>query len=172
VNNETTNETVRTVTDADLRNELGARYDVLEPLISGGDIVAQWSKVKATVQKNGQGVAIFQDYIKLQANVVKDGDGKVISGAVNGAMALADGNNGVVVTHFNYGLDLGRRSDVRNRIMSAHEDPMKAIAKAAKDLAGVLGISEDAALQQVIAMKKAQDESTADEASATDNEDS
>tara|TARA_Y100000310_G_C20404291_1_gene678895 strand:- start:148 stop:609 length:462 start_codon:yes stop_codon:yes gene_type:complete len=137
----------RPVSKDDL-STLGDRARALTPMVfPEGDAVAsvkaEWSKVKATVVVDDAKKEETRDYIKLSALNTQ------------GCTALSAGDQVAIVKHFNYGFDLSQRSNVRARIIAAHEDPMKAINNAAKAMAVALGISVEAAKDQVIEMKKA-----------------
>lgn len=123
----------------------------LRPLVESGAIVATIDKVKVEVK--GKPEPATREYVRLTAATIE------------GALALTDGRmtkvtegdakgNGVL-DYFNYGYDLGVRSNERNRLLASLEGPEAAIRRGVKGLVAA-GIAEDAARTIVVNQLKAQ----------------
>lgn len=117
----------------------------LRPLVESGAIVATLDKVKVEVK--GKPEPATRDYVRLSAATIE------------GAVALTDGRmtkvtegdakgNGVL-DYFNYGFDLGVRSNERNRLLATLEGPEAAIRRGIKGLVAA-GIPEATARTIVV----------------------
>lgn len=125
--------------------------DALKPLVASGAIEATIDKVKAEIK--GKDEPATREYVRLTAVTIE------------GALALVDGRmvkvvegenkgNGVL-DYFNYGYDLGVRSNERNKLLATLEGPEKAIERGVKGLVAA-GIPEAKARAIVIEQRKEQ----------------
>lgn len=123
----------------------------LKPLVESGAIVATEDEVK--VEQKGKDEPAKRGYVRLTATTIE------------GALALCgdrmtkvtegdDKGNGVL-DYFNYGFDLGVRSNERNALLATLEGPEKAIERGVKGLVAA-GIPEAKAREIVIEQRKAQ----------------
>lgn len=137
--------TVVTVPASDERIPEGLRS-----LVESGAITATEDKV--TVAVKGKDEPAARDYVRLTAVTIE------------GALALVDGRmtkvaegenkgNGVL-DYFNYGYDLGVRSNERNKLLASLEGPEKAIERGVKGLVAA-GIPEAKAREIVIEQRQA-----------------
>lgn len=137
--------TVVTVPASDERIPEGLRG-----LVESGAITATEDKV--TVAVKGKDEPAARDYVRLTAVTIE------------GALALVDGRmtkvaegenkgNGVL-DYFNYGYDLGVRSNERNKLLASLEGPEKAIERGVKGLVAA-GIPEAKAREIVIEQRQA-----------------
>lgn len=122
----------------------------LRSLVESGAITATEDKV--TVAVKGKDEPAARDYVRLTAVTIE------------GALALVDGRmtkvaegenkgNGVL-DYFNYGYDLGVRSNERNKLLASLEGPEKAIERGVKGLVAA-GIPEAKAREIVIEQRQA-----------------
>lgn len=123
----------------------------LKSLVESGAIVATEDAVK--VEQKGKEEPATRGYVRLTA------------ASIEGAIALCGGRmvkvsegdekgNGVL-DYFNYGFDLGVRSNERNKLLSSLEGPEKAIERGVKGLVAA-GIPEAIARNIVVEQRKAQ----------------
>lgn len=133
----------------------------LRGLVESGAIVATEDQVK--VEQKGKDEPATRSYVRLTAATIE------------GALALCEGRmtkvtegdakgNGVL-DYFNYGFDLGVRSNERNRLLTSLEGPEKAIERGVKGLVAA-GISREVAIGIVVTQLKAQGTVPADYAFA------
>lgn len=136
--------TVETVPASDARIP-----ENLKPLVESGAIVATDDKV--TVAIKGKEEPAARPYLRLTAATIE------------GALALVDGRmtkvaegenkgNGVL-DYFNYGYDLGVRSNERNKLLATLEGPEAAIRRGIKGLIAA-GIPEAIGRNIVVAQLK------------------
>lgn len=118
-----------------------------EALIAAGikskdiEVVAENNTVKVTVE--GQDKPVEESYRRLRAATLK------------GAMLLSGNDEEEHLAHVNYSYDLGARASVRQSVLARFEDPEKALGRVVKSLMG-LGLDEQAARAQALAIRKAQ----------------
>lgn len=125
--------------------------EALRASVASGAIKATIDKV--TAEQKGKEEKAEREYVRLTALTVE------------GALALCDGRmnkvtegdakgNGVL-DYFNYGFDLGVRSNERNKLLATLEGPEKAIERGVKGLVAA-GIERTVAIGIVVTQLKAQ----------------
>jgi len=122
-----------------------------KPLVESGAIDATEDEVKVEVK--GQDKPATRSYVRLTA-VTIEGALALVGGRMN-RVAEGDNKGNGVLDYFNYGFDLGVRSNERNALLRSLEGPEKGIERAVKGLMAA-GIAEATARALVIAQLKEQ----------------
>lgn len=123
----------------------------LRPLVESGAIVATVDQVK--VEQKGKDEPATREYVRLTAATI-EGALALTGGRMVKVTEGDDKGNGVL-DYFNYGYDLGIRSNERNKLLASLEGPEKAIERGVKGLVAA-GIPEAAARNIVIEQRKLQ----------------
>jgi hypothetical protein len=125
--------------------------EAFKALVESGAIVATEDSVK--VEQKGKDEPATRGYVRLTAATI-EGALALCSGRMNKVAEGDDKGNGVL-DYFNYGYDLGVRSNERNKLLASLEGPEKAIERGVKGLVAA-GIPEAKAREIVIEQRKAQ----------------
>lgn len=125
--------------------------EAYRPLVASGAIVATLDKVQVEVK--GKDEPAKREYVRLTAASI-EGALALTGGRMN-KVAEGDEKGNGVLDYFNYGYDLGIRSNERNKLLASLEGPEKAIERGVKGLIAA-GIPEATARTIVIEQRKAQ----------------
>ena len=131
--------------------------EAFRPLVESGALVATVDRVKVEVK--GKPEPATREHIRLTAATI-EGALALVSGRMNKVDEGENKGNGVL-DYFNYGYDLGVRSNERNKLLQTLEGPDAAIRRAAKGLVAA-GIPEAAALTVAVNALKAEGKLPAD----------
>lgn len=123
----------------------------LRALVASGAIVATEDAVK--VEQKGKDEPATRGYVRLTAATI-EGALALCGGRMTKVTEGDDKGNGVL-DYFNYGFDLGVRSNERNRLLASLEGPEKAIERGVKGLVAA-GIDRATAIGIVVTQLKAQ----------------
>jgi hypothetical protein len=126
-------------------------------LVASGAIVATVDKVKVEVK--GKPEPAVREYIRLTAASI-EGALALVGGRMNKVAEGDDKGNGVL-DYFNYGFDLGVRSNERNKLLATLEGPEAAIKRAVKGLVAA-GLPEATAAVVAVNALKAEGKLPAD----------
>lgn len=126
-------------------------------LVASGAIVATVDKVKVEVK--GKPEPATREYIRLTAATI-EGALALVGGRMVKVSEGDDKGNGVL-DYFNYGFDLGVRSNERNKLLATLEGPEAAIKRAVKGLVAA-GIPEAVAATVAVNALKAEGKLPAD----------
>jgi hypothetical protein len=131
--------------------------EAFRALVESGSIVATVDKVSA--EQKGKEEKAEREYVRLTAAKI-DGALALCGGRMNRVAEGDDKGNGVL-DYFNYGYDLGVRSNERNKLLASLEGPEKAIERGVKGLVAA-GIPRETAVKIVVDQLKAQGTVAAD----------
>lgn len=126
-------------------------------LVTSGAIVATVDKVKVEVK--GKPEPATREYIRLTAATI-EGALALVGGRMVKVSEGDDKGNGVL-DYFNYGFDLGVRSNERNKLLATLEGPEAAIKRAVKGLIAA-GLPEATAATVAVNALKAEGKLPAD----------
>lgn len=125
--------------------------EALRASVESGAIGATLDSVK--VEQKGKDEPATREYVRLTALTI-EGAVALCGGRMNKVTEGDDKGNGVL-DYFNYGFDLGVRSNERNRLLASLEGPEKAIERGVKGLVAA-GIPESVARGIVIEQRTKQ----------------
>lgn len=120
------------------------------PLVASGALLARIDRVKVEVK--GKPEPATREYVRLTAATM-EGALALTDGRLN-AVTEGDNKGNGVLDYFNYGFDLGVRSNERNKLLATLEGPEAGVRRAIKGLIAA-GMTEAIAVQAAIGALKA-----------------
>jgi hypothetical protein len=123
----------------------------MRPLVESGAIKATLDKV--TAEQKGKEEKATREYVRLTALTVEGA--LALCGGRMVKVTEGDAKGNGVLDYFNYGFDLGVRSNERNALLTSLEGPEKGIERAVKGLMAA-GIAREVAIPIVVSQLKAQ----------------
>lgn len=125
--------------------------EAYKALVDSGAISATVDKVSAEVK--GREDKAEREYVRLTAETIEGA--LALTGGRMTKVTEGDAKGNGVLDYFNYGFDLGVRSNERNKLLASLEGPEKAIERGVKGLVAA-GIARDVAIGIVVGQLKAQ----------------
>lgn len=123
----------------------------LRPLVESGAITATVDTVSAEIK--GKDEKATREYVRLTAETIEGA--MALTGGRMTKVTEGDAKGNGVLDYFNYGHDLGVRSNERNKLLASLEGPEKAIERGVKGLVAA-GIDRTVAAGIVVSQLKAQ----------------
>lgn len=129
----------------------------LRELVGSGAITATVDTV--TAEQKGKEEKASREYLRLTAETIEGA--LALTGGRMVKVTEGDAKGNGVLDYFNYGFDLGVRSNERNKLLASLEGPEKAIERGVKGLVAA-GIARDVAIGIVVGQLKSQGTVAAD----------
>lgn len=129
----------------------------LRELVGSGAITATVDTV--TAEQKGKEEKASREYLRLTAETIEGA--LALTGGRMVKVTEGDAKGNGVLDYFNYGFDLGVRSNERNKLLASLEGPEKAIERGVKGLVAA-GIERSVAIGIVVGQLKSQGTVAAD----------